>query len=227
MSFNEFIKELSGERVEGELVKIVTYSLISSLALLAVFYFSRLRDVPGFIPSYGFYIFLAAIVYALIIPTVYQIRSYKEFPCMSGMMIGMTIGMIAGFLSGFYVGATNGMFVGTVFGMFIGISLGAWNGRCCGIMGVMEGVMAGFMAGPMGAMTAVMLLNDNLKIASVIMTVIGAVILVGLNYMVYKEMKHSEKKEKEDIFTSLIINVILMIITTWLIVFGPRSALFQ
>jgi len=51
--------------------------------------------------------------------------------------------MISGFLLGFYVGATNGMFYGSVFGMIIGIFFGAWNGKCCGIMEIMEGIMAG------------------------------------------------------------------------------------
>ncbi|MDP3881286.1 MAG: hypothetical protein Q8Q31_00210 [Nanoarchaeota archaeon] len=227
MSFKEFVKELNGSRVEGELIKIVIYSLIGSLIVLAIFYFTRLKYIEGFMGNYAFYLFLAIVSYALIVPSVHQVRSYKQFHCMAGMMIGMTIGMIAGFLSGYLIGATNGMFVGSVFGMIVGISLGAWNGRCCGIMGVMEGMMAGFMAGPMGAMTAVMLLNDNLRAASVILTIVGLAILGGLNFMIYKEMKHSKVKEREDIFISLIISIILTIATTWLMVFGPRSALFQ
>ena len=227
MSFKEFTKALNGNRVEGELIKIVIYSIISSIIVLVIFYYTRLKYIDGFIDNYRFYLLLAIVSYALIVPAIHQVRSYREFPCMAGMMIGMTIGMMAGFLSGFYIGATNGMFIGSVFGMIVGMSLGIWNGRCCGIMGAMEGMMAGFMAGPMGAMTSVMLLNDNLKLASVIMTLAGIAILAGLNYMIYREMKHSEIKEKEDIFISLIISIILTIATTWLMVFGPRSLLFQ
>ncbi len=227
MSVSEFIKELGGERAEGELLKIVLYSLVSSILLLVILYFVRLRWVEGFIPQYGFYLFLAAVGYSFIIPAIYQVRSYKVFPCMSGMMIGMTIGMVAGFMAGMFLGATNGMFVGTVFGMAVGIPLGIWNGRCCGVMGVMEGTMAGFMAGPMGAMTSVMLLSDHLKVAVAILTVIGIFIVTGLNYMIYKEMKHSENRGKEKIFTSVIISVILTLLTTWLMVFGPKSFLFQ
>ncbi len=226
MSFKEFIKELGGDRPEGELLKIVVYSLISSFAILGILYFLKLQYIPNFIPKYGFYLFLAVLSYALIIPAIYQVRSYKQFACMSGMMIGMTIGMVAGFLSGFFVGATNGLFIGSMFGMLVGIPLGIWNGKCCGIMGTMEGIMAGFMAGPMGAMTAVMLLNDHLRLATVIFTFVALFIGGSLNYMIYKEMK-SENHQKEDIFISVIISVILTVITTWFMVFGPRSYLFQ
>jgi hypothetical protein len=146
---------------------------------------------------------------------------------MSGMMIGMTIGMIAGFLAGFYVGATNGMFWGSVFGIGIGMALGIWNGMCCGIMGFMEGAMAGFMGGLMGAMTAVMMLNDNLKTASVIMFVIGGIILFSLTYMVYKETKEKDREIFSSDFSTIVVSAILTLATAWMMVFGPRSALFQ
>lgn len=227
MSWNEFVKELNGSRVEGQLVKIIIYSLISSFIVLLFIYYLKLNQVDGFMSNYAFYLFLAVAGYSLVIPSLYQVSSYKDFPCMSGMMIGMTIGMVAGFLAGFYIGATNGMFTGSVFGMLVGITLGIWNGKCCGIMGTMEGMMAGFMAGPMGAMTAVMLINDHLKLASVIVTIVGIVILGGLNYLIYNEMKHAEGVRKDKFFTSIIISIVLTIITTWLMVFGPRSPLFQ
>src|SRR3989338_721846 len=168
MTFSAFIRELNGSRVEGELVKTFLYSLISSIITFGILYFIKLRSVEGFAQTYGFFLFFALLSYAVILPSVRQIRAYKELPCMAGMMAGMTTGMIAGFLSGFYVAATNGMFVGSVFGIALGMILGAWNGRCCKIMGVMEGLMAGFMGGLMGAMTAFMLLNDHVRAAAVI-----------------------------------------------------------
>src|SRR3989344_2894200 len=135
MTFKEFAKSLSKNGVEGELIKTIFVSLITSFALLAIAYFLKLKYIENFIPKYGFFLFFAILSYAIILPSVRYVRAYREFPCMSGMMIGMTIG----------------------------IFLGAWNGKCCGIMGMMEGTMAGFMGGIMGAMTAIMMLNDNLK----------------------------------------------------------------
>lgn len=226
MSFKQFTKELQGQRVEGELVKTVFYSLITSFIVLAILYYFRFRTISDFVPKYGFYLFFAMLSYALVVPTIRQIRAYKNMACMSGMMVGMTIGMMAGFLAGYFVGATNGMFVGGVFGMSVGIILGIWMGSCCGIMGLMEGLMAGFMGGWMGAMTSVMLLNDNLKIASVLIFIVCATILGSLNYMIYLEAKENERQRKEDHFTTIIISFILTIVTAWLVVYGPRSALF-
>ena len=194
--FKEFIKELNGNRVEGELIKTTLYSLLTSLIFLVLIYYLKFSSVTDFIPKYGFYLFFSALSLAIITPAIRQIRAYNKFACMSGMMIGMTIGMISGFLLGFYVGSTNGMFVGGFFGVAVGMILGIWNGKSCGVMGIMEGIMAGFMGGLMGAMTAVMLLNDNLKIAGILIFVISAIIMVGLNYMIYKEAKESERKKK-------------------------------
>ena len=227
MTFKDFTKELNGNRVEGELVKTIFYSLITSFIVLGVLYFFKFKYIENFIPKYGFYLFFAVLSYALLVPTIRQIRAYKQMACMSGMMVGMTIGMMAGFLAGYFVGATNGMFIGGIFGMTVGIILGIWNGSCCGVMGFMEGIMAGFMGGWMGSMTAVMLINDNLKLASVIIFGVCAVILVSLNYMIYLETKESERQRREDHFITIIISFILTLITIWIVVFGPRSALFS
>src|SRR3989344_5669060 len=118
MAYKEFIKSLNGDGVEGELIKTVIYSILTSAIVLGILYYIKLKTVESFIPKYGFYLFFAVLSYALIIPAIRQIRAYKEFPCMSGMMIGMTLGMISGFLSGILLGATNGMFIGGIFGMF-------------------------------------------------------------------------------------------------------------
>ena len=227
MTIKNFMKELNGNRVEGELIKTVLYSLITSLLTFYIIYIIKFKQIPDFMIKYGFYIFLIAISYSIIIPSIRQIRAYKELPCMSGMMVGMTIGMISGFLTGYYIGATNGMFTGSIFGMIIGITLGVINGKCCGIMGIMEGIMAGFMGGIMGAMTSVMLLNDNIKIASVIILAVSAVILFGLNFMIYKEALQIERKIKESYIITIVLNIILITLTTWVIAYGPRSVIFQ
>lgn len=227
MSFKEFAKSLSNNEAEGELIKTIFISLITSFLILALLYFLSFKDSPNFISKYGFYAFFVILTYALIMPSIVYIRAYKEFGCMPGMMIGMTMGMVAGFLPGFFVGSTNGMFVGSVFGMSIGIIFGIWNGKCCGVMGIMEGVMAGFMGGLMGAMTAVMMLNDNLKAGGVIVFLVSAFILIGLNYMMYKETRESERKHKDDAFFVIILSMFLTAITLWIMVLGPRSLLFQ
>ncbi|MDP2628301.1 MAG: hypothetical protein Q8P15_00190 [Nanoarchaeota archaeon] len=229
MSIKNFIKELGNNHVEGELIKTIFVSLTSSFVILAILYFLRLRNVSDFVPKYGFFLFFAILSYSLILLSVRHIRAYKEFACMSGMMIGMTIGMISGFLPGFFIGATNGMFWGSVVGMSIGILFGLWNGKCCGVMGAMEGIMAGFMGGLMGAMTALMMINDNLRAAGVIVFLISATILFGLNYMIYREARDSgmERKNKDSEFFTISWSFFLTIITTWFMVFGPRSVLFQ
>ncbi len=227
MSLRLFVNELNGNRVEGELIKTIIYSLMTSFVILAILYLSSLKYINNFIPKYGLFLFLAALSYALILPSVRQVRAYKEFACMPGMMIGMTIGMISGFLPGYFIGATNGMFYGSIFGMAVGILLGILNGKSCGIMGFMEGIMAGFMGGIMGAMTAVMMINDNLKLAGIILFIISSVILIGLNYMIYKETKENERQLKEDHTFTIFATLILISITTWLMILGPRSVLFQ
>ncbi|MBS3153301.1 hypothetical protein J4426_01945 [Candidatus Woesearchaeota archaeon] len=227
MSFKEFMKSLSNDGVEGEIIKTVFVSLITSFAIFGLFYLLKLRYVENFIPKYGFYLFFAILSYSLILPSIRQVRAYKEFPCMTGMMIGMTIGMISGFLAGFYIGSTNGMFYGSIFGMLIGIIFGGLNGKCCGIMGFMEGITAGFMGGLMGAMTAIMMLNDNLKAAGVIVFLVSAVIMIGLNFMVYKETRNEERKHKDSEFFIIVWSFVLTTITILIMVFGPRSVLLQ
>jgi len=227
MSIKEFSKELNGkERVEGELIESIFYSLLVSFGLFAILYSFSLKNIENFIPKYGFFIFFSILSYAIVLPSIRQIRAYQRFACMSGMMVGMTTGMIAGFLPGFFVGATNGMFWGSVVGMSIGIFLGIWNGKCCGVMGVMEGMMAGFMGGLMGAMTSVMMINDNLRAAGVIVFLISTVIVFSLNYMIYKEMKDFPREKKEDYTIIIFLSLILTAITIFFMVFGPRSTLF-
>ncbi|MEK6846888.1 MAG: hypothetical protein AABY16_01840 [Nanoarchaeota archaeon] len=227
MAVKEFVKELNNRgRVEGELVKTIFYSLLTSLIVLGILYFLKFKNIDNFVSEKGFFLFFAALSYALIAASVRQVRAYRQFPCMSGMMIGMTTGMIAGFLPGFYVASTNGMFVGSVFGMLVGITLGIWNGKCCGVMGFMEGTMAGFMGGLMGAMTAFMLFNDNLKPASIIVFLISAVILFAMNYMIYGETRERQREKREDHFFTIVFSFVLTVVTAWLIAFGPRSAVF-
>ncbi len=227
MSVKEFLGEVkNGSKVEGELIKTLFYSLLTSFIVLGVLYYFRFKGIENFVSDRGFFLFFAVIGYALIAATMRQVRAYKQFPCMSGMMIGMSSGMIAGFLPGFFVAATNGMFIGSIFGMIIGISLGIWTGKCCGVMGFMEGTMSGFMGGLMGAMTAFMLFNDNLKPATIIVFLISSIILLALNYMIYSETKERERERHEDHFFTIVLTFVLVVATAWLMAFGPRSGVF-
>ena len=224
MSFKDFTKELSGNRIEGELVKTGFYSLLTSFIVIGLFYSIGILN-NQLIGKYGQVLLLIALSYALIMLAVRQVGNYgKNMPCMSGMMVGMTIGMIAGFLPGFYIGMTNGMFLGSVFGMLVGIVFGAFNGKCCGIMGVMEGVMAGFMGGIMGAMTSVMMLNDNVNIMAWIVLLVSAIIMIGLNYMVYGEMKEIKEK-RGDNWGIVWLTAGLIALTILIVAYGPRSLL--
>lgn len=222
----EFLNELNGKRVEGELVRAFAYSFIVCLIILGIAYFVKLREIPGFLDKYGLYLLLASISVGLISSLIRQVRAYKEFACMSGMMVGMSAGMISGFTIGVYLGATNGMFIGSVSGMVVGIFIGVWMGKCCGVMGIMEGLMAGFMGGLMGAMTAVMMINDNIKLAVLVVSIISWSILILLNYMVYIEMKENERQRKEDYTLILFLTIIIIGLVTWIMVYGPRSSLF-
>jgi hypothetical protein len=223
MSLKEFTKELNGNRIEGQLIKTGFYSLLVSFIVIGLFYEFDILNTE-LIGKYKLVLLLVALSYALIMLAIRQVGNYKQMPCMSGMMVGMTIGMISGFLPGFYIGMTNGMFLGSVFGMLVGIIFGAFNGKCCGIMGMMEGVMAGFMGGIMGAMTSVMMLNDHVSIMAFIVFAVSAIIMIGLNYMIYREMKEVEERNGDD-WGIVWLTSILMIITILVIVYGPRSLL--
>ena len=226
MTLKEFNQFMGKGDSGNSFLKSVFISLVVSFSVFLILYFSKLKEIENFIPKYGFYLFLAVLSYSLIIPSLKHIRPYKEFPCMGGMMVGMTLGMISGFLAGFFIGATNGIFWGNVFGIMVGILFGVWGGKCCGIMGVMEGMMSGFMGGLMGAMTALMVFNDNLKAMSIIIFVISCVIIIGLNFMIYKETK-SETRNHEDNLLNAILSFILTTLTIWIMIYGPRSALLQ
>lgn len=222
----QFVKNVKeGVGVEGELIKTILYSLVSSFLVLGFVWFLRLKNEGNF-SNYNLFLFFAIVSYSVILLSVKHVRAYKNFQCMSGMMIGMTTGMIAGFLPGFFVASTNGMFVGSVFGMFVGISLGIWNGNCCGVMGFMEGTMSGFMGGLMGAMTAFMLYNDHLIASMIIVFAVSMTILIGLHYMIYVETKDRQVEINTGYFGTIILSIVLTSITIWLMALGPRSGVF-
>ena len=70
MSIKAFVKELNNDKVEGELIKTIFVSLLTSFVLLGVLYFIKLRYITNFIPKYGFYLFFAVLSYSLILLSV-------------------------------------------------------------------------------------------------------------------------------------------------------------
>lgn len=145
--------------------------------------------------------------------------------CMNGMMMGMTIGMISGFMVGALIGATNGMFMGSATGLAIGVVLGFLIGKKCGIMGAMEGLMAGFMAGPMGAMTSVMLINDNMVAFLYLAFGLGTIILGGLSYMMHREAEGISGDVEPDTTTAIMVSVALTAVLIAIATVGPKSVL--
>ncbi|MGV8142078.1 MAG: hypothetical protein ACP5NS_00395 [Candidatus Pacearchaeota archaeon] len=223
-----FFKEVQkGKGIEGRIIPNIFASIVISFLILGLLYFAKFRFTEGFLANYGFFLFFGVIIYALLSGVLLQVRNFGIFPCMSGMMIGMTLGMISGFMSGYIIAATNGMFIGSVFGMAFGIIIGVISGgRCCGVMGFLEGTMSGFMGGLMGAMTAFMLFNDNLRLATILVSIVSAVILFALNYMIYIEGKQLEGKNIDGMFFTIVFTFIATTVTTWIMVYGPRSGIF-
>jgi hypothetical protein len=226
MAIKAFARSLNEKGAEGELIKTFVFSLVTSVVIFGIAWWIKLRFVENFFPKYGYFLLFAVLSYSFLIPAVQHVRAYKQFNCMTGMMIGMTLGMVAGFLGGLYVGATNGMFIGGIFGMALGILVGTWTGGCCGIMGFMEGIMAGFMGGLMGAMTAVMLLNDHLRLAIAVIFVITTVILISLNYLIFRETREHDSHSKTHPLFIVIWTALLTLITLALMIWGPKSGLF-
>lgn len=78
----------------------------------------------------------------------------------------------------------------------------------------------------MGAMTAFMLFNDNLRLATIIVSLISTVILFALNYMIYIEGKQLEGKDIDGMFFTIVFTFVATTLTTWIMIYGPRSGVF-
>lgn len=225
-----FVGKKAGHSVEREMLKLSAWTFIALLILGAIGYWGFFGRTPDFLARYGLLLFYLLVGMVAVSATVWHLKAYRGVSCETGMMAGMTVGMLSGFLVGLIIGITNGMFVGSVAGMLIGIFLGSWCGKCCGIMGVMEGQMAGFMAGTMGAMTSIMMLNDNYLLYIPIALVFIVVILAGLMFLLYKEnaaknLSTAKKTAREDFMLFLSVNFIILLALAVLMLYGPKSAL--
>jgi hypothetical protein len=229
-NMKHFFSDAERFHVERRMLLMGAISAIVILAAMAMLYLGYFRAIPNFMPRYGSYLIYITVSVVAVGMGVWHIKAYRHtFNCSLGMMAGMTIGMIAGFLFGAIIGATNGIFMGSVYGMFLGMFIGAWCTRSCGIMSIMEGLMAGLMGGLMGAMTTVMMLNDNLLLFMPLLVGSIAMITAGMVVMIYKESsEHHDKIPKTDMydgFSFVSLLFILTILTTFVMIYGPKSAL--
>lgn len=231
VNFNHFLKELfSGKSIEKE-VTLFFFSLLIILSLTEIIsYYAFFINITDFFSKYGYYLIYLILSIVFTSSLIWHIKAYgSNFSCMSGMMIGMTVGMLAGFLLGLIIGATNGIFIGSIVGVILGIFIGAWCGSCCGIMGILEGMMAGLMGGLMGPMTSLMMLNDNLKLIFPLIFGSSFLILLGLDYMIFKETKSKEiiNFYKYNKFNYTTICFILTLGLTYLMIYGPKTGLLR
>ncbi len=227
-----FFGRQAQQSVEREMLKLAAMTFVSLFALGAVGYFGFFGGNKNFLERFGLLLFYLMVGLVANTAAIWHLKAYKGVSCQTGMMIGMTTGMLSGFLVGLVLGVTNGMFVGALAGLLVGVLVGSFAGKCCGIMGVLEGQMAGFMAGSMGAMTSIMMVNDNYLSFIPIAVFFEVVIFAGLIYMVYeenggKQLNIAKKTARADFVFFLAANFTILLILAALMVFGPKSALFQ
>lgn len=214
------------QRLEAE-ARFVNYSIAALVAILVLdfiayyLFFAQTPNSPAYIPL----LFLAVITSIAATFSYYNAKCYGGLSCTNGMMIGMTMGMIPGFMVGAIIGASNGMFVGSLSGMLLGIFLGVKAGKCCGIMGAMEGVMGGLMSGIMGAMTIIMLLNDNLLPFLFIAFAICIVVLGSLSYMLYREMGPMPKNNFVEIARFVGVAILFNVALLAIMLLAPKGPL--
>jgi hypothetical protein len=226
-----FFSSKEKQALEREMFKLAVWTFLGLLVLSGIGYWGFFSKSTGFLEKFGFPLLYLLIGQTAVSSALWHMKCHRNVPHSAGMMIGMTIGMMAGFLVGMIVGATNGMFVGSIAGLLVGVVVGSWAGKCCGIMGVLEGQMAGFMAGPMGAMISVMLIADHLNWFLPIGLVFIVFILASLVYYLHREASASvlqvlHKKAREDFFVFLFLNFVVFLALAWLVIYGPKSALF-
>ncbi len=227
-----FFSARKKQSVEREMLKLAVWTFIGLLVLGAIGYWGFFSSSPQFMERHGIHVFYLMIGLVAISATMWHLKAYQNVSCQTGMMVGMTVGMLTGFLVGMIVGISNGMFVGSVAGLLLGVLVGSWAGKCCGIMGVLEGQMAGFMAGPMGAMTTIMMVSDNYVWFIPIALLFSVMILAGLMFLLYeensgKQLNIAKKTAKQDFFLFLVVNFVVLLALAWLMIYGPKSALFQ
>src|SRR5512143_1167803 len=187
----EYIRSVVAGEQHGKVENtLLNYAIGASAALLgsgSFLYGTMLEAFGSPLRAVSLLLFVVAAAVLTAYSFAHMSAYRRWMSCTNGMMVGMTTGMASGYMVGAILGATNGMFIGSVGGMAIGIAIGLSLGKSSGVMGAMEGIMAGLMSGTMGAMTTVMMINDNVIAFMYILTAVCAVTIGGLSYMMFRE----------------------------------------
>src|SRR3989338_8718776 len=174
--------------VEHAMLKytLSTLAVLFVLEFLIYYFLVKSPALPGY---YKWWVAYSNLAVVSIAAAMWHLRAYRgTISRMTGMMIGMTFGAQTGLMIGTIVGATNGLFMGGLIGMLVGVAVGAYNGKCCGIMGILEGMAAGIMAGPMGAMIGTMFSVDHILWLMPFFMGLNLLVMWGLSYMLFEEV---------------------------------------
>ena len=212
-------------------IKYASVGLLILILLEAIAYIGFFQAIPNFFSKYIWWIIYLDISIASLGASLHYMMSYKsEAPCMTGMMIGMTVGMQIGMMIGAVVGATNGFFSGAMVGMILGSIGGTLAGKTSkSTMSWLQGLMSGIMGGTMGPMISVMMFTDHLVIFMPVYIILNVVLLIGFMKMYHEELVHDNKElvhKNIDFITFVSASVIITFVILFVMVYGPKSALF-
>ncbi|MBI5398586.1 heavy metal translocating P-type ATPase [Candidatus Woesearchaeota archaeon] len=200
------------------------------LLLLEIGTYLALFDThPAFLEIYGWWIFYITVAVVSIGSAMWHMKSYQAtVTSMVGMMLGMTFGMQTGMMIGTIIGVSNGLFVGGMTGMIVAVGVGFYNGKRCGIMGVLEGMMAGVMGGVMGSMIGTMFRVDHILYFMPVFMAINIAVMWGLSYMLFEEVvenKPTTKKVPVKFARFFSYCLIVVSLLAALILYGPKTGL--
>ncbi|MBI4440545.1 cation transporter [Candidatus Woesearchaeota archaeon] len=224
----DFVENRHKYHVEYTMLKYsaLTLVLLVLIEVMAYVAFFQNMDILAKYSWWTLYIDLAVISIG---SAIWHIKSYKaNVTSMVGMMVGMTFGMQTGMMIGTILGATNGLFIGGTTAMLLAVGVGFYNGKCCGIMGVMEGMMAGVMGGIMGSMIGTMFRVDHILWFMPIFIAFNMLIMWGLSYMLFEEVIEDNQnvaKKHIDFNTFFSYSVIATATLIVLMIYGPKTGL--
>ncbi len=209
---------------------LVGYSALVFLLLLsleALAYWLFLGSNAGLLERYGWWVFYLDIAVVSIGAGMWHLNAHRgAISTMPGMMVGMTFGMQTGMMIGTIVAATNGLFVGGMTAMLSAVAVGVYNGKCCGIMGMLEGLMAGIMGGLMGSMVGTMYFADHILWLMPFFMLLNLAVMWGLSLMLLEEAAGGKRMAMQPSFASFaswcILAVSILII---IILYAPKSGL--
>lgn len=227
--WREFRENKKKYEVEYKMLQYSAMTFLSLILLQTLVYFGLFRLKENFLAHSGWWLFYGTMAIVSIGSGMWHMKSYRaKFTSMTGMMIGMTFGMQTGMMIGSIIGASNGLFLGGTAGMLAAVFVGVSNGKCCGIMGIMEGTMAGIMGGIMGSMIGVMFSVDHILYFMPLFMLLNLSVMFGLSYMLFEEVvEHNPatKKKQVDFSTFFSYCLLAVAILTVVIVYGPKTGL--